>query len=535
MTLPGRYGLSSGGYKLIQGQELVINLSKSGMNVAVAPAQLPEAESPNATDVHLSEGGVGSAFGLTDLGTAFNGVTNKTIIGIAEFTKKAFPGNNRLVRFRPNGWDRWDGAGWVSLGGALNGSPTDRVYSVVMQDKLLVANKVDQLSYWDGLDATPITNLSIDAPVPWFITPFGNRLVAARLKLGSETDPYAIKWSADGNITNWTSANLGAGTGTLEPEGRGGGPDYITGLATIETAMVVFRQRSLVLAVRTGIGSQPFRFNTVVHGLGTDAPYSIANAGHAVGVIFLGSDLNFYLFNGQTAPVAIGDPIRSLLRSQVSDPALCVGAMDLKRLEYWCLIKRNNTLPDVAWVFDVAAYAKEQRLSWRRRDILEGLSTVAFGRTDTTLNEVVDNVGLIVETVPTRVNEYGAIPAPERIMFGNNQGVVKFADESKFLQSGVWESRMIGNAERDTMLDRCYLMVSSTTGAFIEISISTDGGTTWGEFKSLTIPVTNYPRSFGTWFNLVVNTWQFRLRLLQGQATISEIRTNVGIRGPAGA
>lgn len=534
MTLPSRYGQGLGPYKAIQGDVLTLRLMSSGVNIAKSPVELEEGESPNAVDVRFGDGGVSSDFGTSLLGTAYAGAEDKTIIGLAEFTKKNLPFNNRLVRMRPTGWDRWDGANWLTLVGTLNGVATDRLYVTAMQDLLVVANKVDKLKKWDGLDASPITNLSADAPIAWFITPIGNRLMAARIKLGGDTDPYAVAWTADGNILNWTSASLGAGSGTLEPEIKGGGPDFITGLSSVETAAVILRQRSLVLGVRTGIGAAPFRFTTRIFGLGTDAPYTVANTGHAVGVIFLGNDLNVYLFNGTEAPFPIGDPIRLFLQSQIQDPALCIGSMDLRRLEYWLLIKRSAALPDMAWIFNIRELIQNKRLSWRRKDLPTGFASASFGKTALQATPLVNDVNLVVNTVGVRVNDYGLSVSPERMVLGNGNGEVYYSDENIFVP-GSWESKMLGEAEKETGIDKVFLTCSSPTGASVEVSLSTDGGLTWLFPKTISVPPTGNAKAIGTWFAFVVERWQYRLRILSGNITISEIRSNVSRRAPVGA
>lgn len=536
MTLPNRYGQGLGPYRLIEGSVVTLSLKDGGVNVAVTPAELEQGQSPNAVDVRFGDGGVSTDYGISMLGSAFVGGGDKTIIGLAEFTKKNTPNANRLVRFRPTGWDRWNGAAWVTLSvsGSINGIATDRVYHTAMQDRLVVANKVDKLKSWNGLDGSPIEDLSDDAPIAWFITPIGNRLMAARITLGGENDPYGVAWSADGNITNWTSASIGAGKGTLEPEIRGAGPDFIMGLSAVETAAVLLRQRSIVLGVRTGIGAAPFRFTTVVFGLGTEAPYTVANTGHAIGVIFLGNDLNVYLFDTRSAPVPIGDPIRLLLRSQVQDPMLCVGGMDFRNLEYWLLIKRSASLPDLAWCFSVKEYITKKQIVWRRRD-LAGFASIGFSKTALQATPLVNDVTQIVNTVGVRVNDFGLSVSPERIVFGDANGGVSFIDEAIFLGSGVWESRMLGVPERATMVDKTFLLCQTPTGASVEISISTDGGLTWKDPKVLNIQATAHPRAIGTWFNRVYTRWQYRLRILSGNITISEIRSNVAVRGPSPA
>ena len=592
MTLPGRYGAGLAPFKAIQGDTLTIKLLRGGINISKAPEELEEGESTNAIDVRLHDGGVSSDFGLTALGTAFptppawaastvyalgtlikdtnsniqrvttagtsggaqpvwnvnpggttadntvtwtnSGLADPTILHLAEFEKKVSTGV-KLVRMRTGGWDRWDGTSWLTLpmaaGLGLSNINTDRIYTVAKQDRLVAANKVNQLLSWDGTDAGTVQALSADAPVAWFISPIGQRLFAARVKIGASVDPYAVAWSTDGDITNWTSSALGAGSGTLEPEVRGG-PDFIMGVSGSETGLVIYRQRSIMFGLRTGVGASPFVFYTSVYGLGTEAPYTVKNIGETVGDIFLGHDLSVYLYSGKGSPTILSDPIRLSLISQIQDPSLCVGEVDRRNWEYWLLIKQSATLPILAWVLSLKELLVNKRISWRQRQLPAGYSTAVWARTATQSNPVVNSVNIIVNTIATRVNDYGLSISPSRVILGDGVGGASYSDETKFLATGNWESKILGKNERYTGLDRVYIVCQSPTGATVEVSISNDGGQTWTLPKSITVTAGRYAQAFGTWFDIVTQRWQYRLRILSGQVTISEIRANIYDRGP---
>lgn len=511
---------------MVAGDTLRLPLGRAGVNVSVAPNLLEGAESPNIVDMRIQDGGVSSDYGITLLGDRYAGIEDKTIIGISEFQRKDLV--VVLVRHRPTGWDRWNGAAWVTVSGALTGLSSDRLYSVVMQDKLVVANRADRLKAWDGIDANPVADLSADAPICHYIAPFGQRLVAARVKDGTTFDPYKIQWSADGLITNWTSAVLGAGSVILEPEGKTGAPEFIKGLSALEVALAVYRDRSIVLGTRTGVGSQPFRWATVVFGLGTDSPYSIANGGITIGDFFLGNDLNVYIFNGREPPQAIGGPIYKLLRQQIQDVDVVQGIVDRKSGEYWLLIS-----PTVAWVFNIREYIIDRRLSWRRRN-LSDYTTMGFGQTRALADPVVDSVDETVDDVHDRVDEFGAALSPTRVLFGDSNGGVHFVDETVHIP-GTYETRELGNRFAETRVGRFYLSYASLTGCTIEIAISTDGGQTYLNPQVLVLPATGFvgALSNGLGIDRVLSTWFMKLRVVSGQVTLYEPMMAVSPAGPS--
>lgn len=520
MTLPSRYGVSLGGYKPIPQEPKEIPL-EGGINLSDSPAEIEEGEVPDAVDTLFDIGGISPAYGQTLLGTRYAGGADKTIIGISEFQRKNL--STVLVRHRPTEWDRWNGANWLTLSGtALTGIAADRLYSVVMSDKLVVANKVDKLKSWDGNDVNPVQDLSADSPVAYFIAPIGNRLVAARVKVGGSIDPYKVQWSTDGDITDWTTANLGAGTSILEPEGKTGASEFITGMSALETALVLYRSRSIMLGMRTGVGSQPFRFTTVVFGLGTDACYSIANGGAQLGDFFLGSDMNVYLFDGKSVPKPIGAPIHPWLRSFPIDPFTgAFGQVDRRLQEYWLMVYNGSTW--IAWIFNIATYVKTGRLVWRRRDLGANWTTLGFGATQSTINPVVDSVLAIVNTVNSRVDEYGVFGAEQRLLLGDNNGGVTYQDRSLRVATGYFSTKQYGTPESEVDLDKVFLRYTAGSLSTVEVSVSLDGGA-FVNPKVLTLPQGQNSLSASTWFSTMCKTYQFRVRLLSGDATIYRIR-----------
>ena len=281
-------------------------LSRTGLRLDVGPEELQDGESADLESITAEFGYIGPAYDLTALGLPVISTESQKVLAIVSFELQS--GLKFVVRMRPTRWDYWDGVSWTQLAGSVAGRVNYRWQSCIMRDMLVGANGVGQLVQWDGKATSPVQTLSADAPIAQFITRIGNRILAAKIRpsLGDNFDPYLLAYCADGDITNWTEVNLGAGAGELAPAGSSESAQFFTGLSCLERGAVIYRQRSIVLASLTGVGLAPFRFQHVDFAHGTESPYSIANGGIDIGDIFLGEDYLVYNFDGVSAPVPIG-------------------------------------------------------------------------------------------------------------------------------------------------------------------------------------------------------------------------------------
>src|SRR5690606_3317636 len=111
-----------------------------------------------------------------------------------------------------------------------------------------------------------------------FITNFGERIVAGYvgLKEGGWR-PSGIAWPVNGNPRDWSG--LGSGFEDLANQDIG---DNISGLFGFEDQMVVLRRKSIVHATRLAFATAPFKFRTIISGVGCDLPYSGAKIPNAI-------------------------------------------------------------------------------------------------------------------------------------------------------------------------------------------------------------------------------------------------------------
>lgn len=493
---------------------VLLDFSDSGIDTSKPISLIAQGKSRESLNVRLG-GGVKSGNSWANLGVAST-ATNKEILYVTDHVTKA--GTHVVVRMRRDGWDRWNGVDWLTLTGALTGGLTDRLYTVSMSDRLLAANGVDKIKSWNGTDGGAIADLDTNAPIAKFIAPIGERLFALSIVNGS-LDPYRAEWSDDGDITNWATGN--SGVAILEPVGRTGLPEFFRGLSAIGATLALYRQRSITLGLRTGVGVAPFRFTTPIVGVGTESPYSIVSMPLTNGDIFLGFDQNVYFFDGNSFPIAIGDPIWKSIRGRISNLETgVVGAPCRATGCYWLALDTDDDgLLDEAWVFDVGAFLQRRELLWWRVDLSTGYRTISFAKAAQGTDEIVNNVTDVVDTVQSIVDAFTSGFDPFRIMRGDDVGQVSYVDPEASI-AGIFTSKDFGAHGRDTTVRRVSTVFDAGTSGQFTVSVSTDGGVTWVAPKTVSFSsgrsqevTTNHDRSG--------RAAQVQYQILSGEVEIS--------------
>lgn len=521
-TNPSEYGQGLAGWQQTPSIPGKISLVSGGLDYSRPSAELQEGQTPYCIDVRLDRGGVGVDWGWTNLGSASASATDKNIMKLAPFELAA--GTKFIMRLRPKAWDRWDGSTWLELSGALNGTTSVRPGTCNYGDNFIGANGVDTLRLWNGVDATAVAALSADSPIAWYVTKVGTRILAARIKVGATIFPYDLKWCADGVITDWTNATNGAGGVTLGPEGSDKSSNIIMGLSTLVGAGVIYRQRSIVQAIQTGIGDAPFRFVTVDFGHGTYSPYSIASGGMLGGDYFLGEDYMVYNFDGINSPKPIGEPILDILGSSIYDPAYVISAIDSRRQELWMAFPTtSDLLIKYAYIFSIREWLKSGKLVWRYRSLGAGYRCLDFSQVPQGSDPTVNSATWVVNTDNTIVDQYAVVPGDERLLLGDSAGQAIYMDLSIPVTTGVWQSKTLGDTQREYSLDRVRIKASAMSQSTVEVSVSTDG-TNFLYPKTYTIPATGKGEiDVSDFFGLMVTNFQFQLRILSGTPTVSQI------------
>lgn len=522
-----------GGYVDVPDEPQILNLREGGLDFSQPADQLSEGMSPYALDVRFDYGGVSPDFGISPFDAPSASAANKTIMKLAPFelaTETKF-----MMRLRPTKWDRWDGTSWLELGGTLTGGVTDKLMAANYGDFFVAANGVDKLKYWTGSDGFSVADLSADSPIATYLIKVGNRLVAGRIKRAGVIFPYDLMWSGDGFPQDWTTATNGAGGNTLGPEGSNRATNKITGMSTLEGAGVVYRQRTIVMMLQTGIGAAPFRFITTDFGHGTLSPYSIANGGMKTGDYFLGDDFMVYFFDGRSLPVPIGDPIVKVLKSAIYDPRYVVGCVDGRNQEFVLGYPTDSSLLiKKAYAFSISEWVKSNRLVWRHRLLGDGYTTIDFGAVPTTTDPFIDDVSDFVDTVPERVNDFAATLGDERLLFGDTVGQASFLDLTVTLTSGIWVSKSLGDAQTEISVNRLRVQASCSAVAQVEVSLSIDGLNFLYPIV-FDIPITGQGTVLvADYMGAIVekSAYQFQIRILSGNCVVSQLSYTVANHGP---
>lgn len=526
---PAQFGVGVGGFRPISAVPVTINLRNSGVNLSAAASQLDEGESANALDVRFTEGGVSTDYDFSDFGLPYAGAGNKQILHINNYDLK--DGTRLLMRLRSDGWDRWNGVNWATLLGAPTGTPSDPYTSLTAENKFVAANAIDRLQSWDGNDANALGNLSADAPIARFITKIGTRILAASIKVAAVENPFLVAWCADGDITDWTTANLGAGSVEPQVEGIDRLPGFIRGLSTLQRGAVLYRQSCIQLATLTGVGAAPFRFTTLDFSHGTESPYSIRSGGMKTGDFFLGSDYMPYNYDGNEF-IPIGMPIYERLRDAISDRALVVGAIDFNEQEYHLAYPSvGNEFLTETWAFNIKEWMRSGRLVWRRRSVPPNTTAFGYGFLGVVTDPIVDTITDIVDTITIRVDDWNNAFGPERLLFGDLNGQVSQIDKDT-PKVGTWESKNFLYENNEVTVDRVRLKYKARAVSTVGVSISVDGGSNYSAETIYTLPVTGTGDGEVTdTLNVTGRQVMFRIRPLTGFCTVNQMVATIQNRG----
>lgn len=135
--------------------------------------------------------------------------------------------------------DRWDFDAEQPAAHFTGGSD-DYFSTAVCSDVLCIANGVDKIMGWDG--STAPAAISADAPIAKYLIQFADRLFAS----GVADYPQRIQWCVSGDITDWT----GTGSGYKDMIETA---DAMTGFGLLSGNLIIFREESTLVGVKTGI------------------------------------------------------------------------------------------------------------------------------------------------------------------------------------------------------------------------------------------------------------------------------------------
>jgi len=186
--------------------------------------------------------------------------------------------------------------------------PTDERWAYAMVgDKFCFTNGSENVQYWDGAAATADNLDSTNAVKARYCLSYANRLFLADTYIDGSRAPWTLKWSKEGDPTNWTDSTAGENDFI-------GTESYITNIGKVLNNILVYKRDSIIFGTRKGIATEPVTFPVELPGIGLIAPYSLVHA--ASTNFFLGND-DFYVINGDH-PESIGADIRDKFFSLIT-------------------------------------------------------------------------------------------------------------------------------------------------------------------------------------------------------------------------
>lgn len=269
----------------------------------------------DSTNIMFRHGSATVRSGYTAL-AAFpaSGPANEQINGIINFydingvlhqmvlTAGSVPGGRLL---------QWNGpaTGWTVIprsSGSLSGTNANQFTYDTVGYKLGFSQGIDVVSYWDGINANFITVTDVNAPAARYIAEIANHLVTGYTTESGTTRPQRVRWSASGDLTDWTSFSAG-----VSDRLNNFGP--ITGLVKQNQIGFGFQQKGIFQIIPTGIGTNPFFITDLGNrARGNIAPLSldVYDESHS---FYLGSD-NVYMFDGTTSNQIGEAPLQGRIR-----------------------------------------------------------------------------------------------------------------------------------------------------------------------------------------------------------------------------
>lgn len=308
------------------------------------PAQdMPNEASPDMVNFQLFNGYLRKRPGYTLYGKGTQ--PGSSITGIysthddTDTTRLFVTTATDLYRYNP-GSQNYD----KMTGGPLTGNVNQPFAFETSQSSLAFCQGVDNIQVMD-LTLSTYAAIGASAFPSKFLTRFNQRLYAAYTHESGLDKPRRVRWSVNGDHTNWN----GVGAGFID---MADDQWFVRNIMKLMGAMVVYTEKNIWVATRTGSATNPAQFTLVVNDIGLFGIRTVKgyNAYH----FFVGTD-DFYQFNGVQA-VPLLQNVRSLVYQELNPNsfAQCFGEINYDGQEYLAFIcSGNNSWPDTVWVYNM--------------------------------------------------------------------------------------------------------------------------------------------------------------------------------------
>lgn len=451
-----------------------------GMNTYVDAADLPNFQVQLAQNCEIRADKIQRRPGTEDLGT-----TKPNSDPVLLYTAfKRFDGTTIYLRFTKNKVHRLGSGSWTEITSASAYSITnqDRIRFTTLNDRFFfaVGNKdIQEINF----GANTYADLG-DAGSYKYITGFFNRLVGANKYDVSSPNPTLVAWSGDLNFGVWNPAtDISAGSTPLL-EAATDFADPISGLFGFASVMLILRERSLWTATKRPVASNPFQFQASFPYAGCDTPNSATQKRN--GIVWYDNRSNqIYDYTIGQAPREIGNPIRDLLPSRISNLDSIMGAYDTIRDRYHLLIPSTTSTTSYEYVFDFGteSWVENTRTNAVSVSAIDGgVSSLLIDELTGTIDALVGNINdLANTTINPPKNFYGLSDGD---IVSNNSGLTT-DDGSAFTASIISKLYTAGNDEL-SVRRLAFKYIPQRVGTF-SVYFSVDNGDNWELYETTTL------------------------------------------------
>lgn len=397
-----------------------------------------------------------------------------------------FGGTQWLMRHTASTLHKSDGVNWTNIviAPALTGLSSDRVYFTQISDGYYFTNSGKDPIQSVNIGANTCAPLG-NAPAYKYIANCFNRIVGANLG-GGAPNAVQVGWSGDTNFPEWNPAvDISAGFTPITESGSDLS-DPITGLEGYTWGMIIPRERSIWVATKQPIATQPFFFYNAAPSIGCDCPGSVANIPNGIAFLSIKNN-NVFIFqlnpSGTSQPIEIGTDIRNALTSRIDNINNVFSSYNGFNNEYTIGVLPSGSLVASLWTYNF--YNK----GWSYSEI-PTIFTLSDNEYPYVFLAIEDLLGSIADLAGP-ISALGVASSVATKFYPRTDGDIwvesALADTNP---AGAYTTRVVSknftlpiNASEVANLD--FEIVVRKAGNF-NVSYSKDGGDTWTLYRNIT-------------------------------------------------
>lgn len=424
-------------------------------------------------------------------GSSLYGATKPSALKVLDmYAFKKDDGTYYLLRFTKSGI-HVEGVGtWNALTGALTGSDTDYFNITYAFDQCVFTNGVDDIQLVNA-GVTTFADLG-NAPKYKYITSFYNRIVAGYFNNPAGKKPSQLGWSADGVIAEWDPlVNVSAGSTPLI-DNPSDTSDDITGVFGGSDVLIIPRQKTIWLATKNPVASNPFRAFTAVFTHGSDAPKSIVRTGY--GLVFVDvTTKKVYIYTPVPGnSVQRAEPISTYIENEIFRSISNVndirGSFDSDTDEYSIIIPFSGSSAVKIWKYNFITKA----WSYDERENLSYIGNPVTGAKALSIGDLSGTIGDLLGTI----GDLSSVGTPQPTMlYGYTSGELLKEDRSVDKDNGAnYTTTLISKRftipSNDIYVHRLNFQLNVRLPTAISLYWSKDSGVTWRLAKVFNITTT---------------------------------------------